>query len=136
MDSNFAAAEPFLLVSKLLGFFPLGVDTKSQKIKVQWFGVFLSLCCFGALVALNFFTWKQFVLLALSDSLFLVNAWNLTRKIELSSYFILLFYQLSRQKNILKFLEKLNEFDYHVSSTFEPSNPKLMIQFLSRPKHH
>jgi hypothetical protein len=75
----------------------------------------LSLCSFAALVALNIFTWQQFVLLALSDSSFLVNAWNFTRKIELSSYFILLFYQLSKRKNIVKFLEKLNEFDDHVS---------------------
>lgn len=116
MENIFTESKPFLVFAKFLGFFTMSVteDLKIISTTVKWFDVFMTCCSFVALVFLNVTTLLQANFLAVSESSFLLIAWDLTRKFELVSYIGLFLYQFQQRNQIKKFLEKLNGFDEKV----------------------
>lgn len=116
MENIFSASKPFLILSKVFGFFPISLVFSSKKISVttQWLDIFFTCCNFLILFTFNVLTWQNSYVLASTKSSFLNSAWNLIRKIELIFYVFLFAYQISRRKQIVAFLKKLHRFDEKV----------------------
>lgn len=138
MENIFTSSKPFLTFAKGLGFFPMSVATSSRvcTIKVKWFDICLSVCSFLALISLNIVTLLKYNSLAFTESSFLLSAWDMTRKVELFSYFFLFSYQLQRRKQILEFLEKLHNFDEKVRKAAFEKLSKISLYFAGKNVFH
>lgn len=126
MENIFTASKPFLIFSKLLGFFPMSFEENSKQIikKVKWADIFLTCCSFFILIIFNIATMLETNSLTVTNSSFLLVAWDMVRKAELVSYCFLFVYQLRRRNQIVQFLEKLHNFDEKVKKLLKFRNHK------------
>jgi hypothetical protein len=114
MENIFTVAKPFLTFAKFLGIFPMSFEGPARKgfLKVHWEDLILSAVCialsvFSFLVSMasnNFF--GGFVESKISSQ-----GWNVTLKLSNITMLWLLFYQFWKRKNIVEFLNLIQNFD-------------------------
>lgn len=116
MENFFTAAKPFLTFAKLFGYFPMSFikNPKSGELKVKWFDVVISSFWVLFILAMNVKNFSGSGII-LSTSSMLIKAWNVFRTVELVLYVGLVFDQIYKRQNILRFLRVIHDFDEHVS---------------------
>lgn len=114
MENVFTASQPFLVLLKAFGLFPISFKAsngKKQKIKLWDFLV--PICSLNALICMtcaNFLHFKSVE----SESAILTNSYHFAMIGGFASILLMTCYQWCKYKSALKFLATINKFDSKV----------------------
>lgn len=116
MENIFTASKPFIILAKLLGLFPTSFDGPARKgsLKLKCLDILISLFWFVSICYLVF-TGVSRTSFYTGSSIILAKIWDVFIKMEYSLYFIEFCYQVSKHKNIVRFLKKIQKSDEKVS---------------------
>lgn len=116
MENIFTASKAFLTALRFIGFFPASQEKPFHKglFKVKLNGVISSCTFFSLLIYLIVSINQQSRFLPPNFSEISFQAYFLTKNFELFSFIFLLIYQATKWKNILKFLQSIQEIDDEV----------------------
>lgn len=129
MENCYIAAEPALRIAALLGIFPMSFygPARKKSLKIGWIDIAKSCCMVVTLVVLIVANYmNKTVLRSSSEVLFVV--WKLVFSFQYFVILLLVCYQLSKLKSIVKFLRKVDESDSKVSP--KPARPELSPLFV------
>lgn len=115
MENIFTAAQPFYLLSKVMGLFPMSFEGPIEKgnFKVKWHDVIYSLFSLTVPISLIAFNLLAEVT-QVSSSALLSDIWVIHSITGVSLLILQFSYQVCKRKEILRFLEAVNEFDEKV----------------------
>lgn len=114
MENTFTVAKPFLIYSKVVGYFPMSFDGPTRKgfLRTKWTDVVSSL--FMILLLAIFFVYNLLSDVSVNKSSVLSYGWRLSITVEYFSFLYLIFYQIAKRKNVKKLLEKIQQTDEEV----------------------
>lgn len=112
MENIYTAAEPFYILSKVLGLFPMSKEGPTAKglFRLKWHGIVSCLVSFIvpiALIALTIFFDNP-------DS-WLSKVWSIYTNFGTTWSFLNFFFQIIKHESAIKFLDAVNQFDQKVN---------------------
>lgn len=112
MENIYTAAEPFYILSKAFGLFPMSQEGPTSKglFRLKWHGVVSCLVSFMVPITLI-----VIIIFFANPDTWLSKVWSVYTNFGTTWSFLNFFYQISKRQSAIKFLDAVNQFDQKVN---------------------